>query len=116
MSKLLSSEIDITKFDQCSGTLEFLPVVAAAFLRQLPKWRVDFEAALAAQKADQLLDLLHKMKGSCYAVAAYKAAELIQQLEAAHAPGMPLKTAGLGDHLERVEAELRSIVANPPRL
>lgn len=110
----MNTEIDLLQFQQSSGDLKWLPVVAAAFLRQLPQWRMDFAAALAAQNPGQQIDLLHKIKGSCYAVAASTAIEAIAQAEAAHALGKPLAASRLLRHLESVEAELRAIVANAP--
>ncbi|CDS52499.1 hypothetical protein [Polaromonas sp. CG9_12] len=110
----MSSEIDLMKFEQSSGNLKWLPMVAAAFLRQLPQWRLDFAAALAAQDPDHQVDLLHKIKGSCYAVAAYNTIEVIHQAEAAQALGKPLAPLQLLRHLEWVEAELRAIVASAP--
>ena len=110
----MSAEIDLLKFEQSSGNLKWLPMVAAAFLRQLPQWRVDFAAALAAQNPGHQIDLLHKIKGACCAVAAYNIIEVIIQAEAAQALGGPLAPARLLRHLECVEAELHAIVAKAP--
>lgn len=110
----MSAEIDLLKFQKTSGNLKWLPMVAAAFLRQLPQWHLDFAAALAAQNHGLQGDLLHKIKGSCYAVAAYNTIEVILQAEAAHALGKPLSPSLLLRHLEWVEAELHAIVASAP--
>jgi hypothetical protein len=110
----MSAEIDLLKFAQSSGNLKWLPVVAAAFLRQLPQWRVDFAAALGERNLGHQLDLLHKIKGSCHAVAACNTIEVIAQAEALHALGKPLAPSPLLRQLEWVEAELRAIVANAP--
>ena len=110
----MNAEIDLLKFQQSSGNLKWLPVVAAAFLRQLPQWRVDFAAALVAGNSGYQIDLLHKIKGSCYAVAAYNTIDVVTQAETAHALGGPLAPARLLRHLECVEAELHAIVANAP--
>ena len=108
------SQIDLLKFQESSGELKWLPVVAAAFLRQLPQWRVDFDAALAADNRTQQFDLLHKIRGSCYAVAAYSAIEVIEQSEALHARGKAVASAKLMRQLALVEAELQNIVAQAP--
>jgi hypothetical protein len=110
----MSAEIDLLKFEQSSGHLRWLPVVAAAFIQQLARWRVDFAAALAEQNLGRQVDLLHEIKGSCYAVAAYNAVGVINQAEAALALGMPLASSRLLGQLERVEAELHAIIANAP--
>ena len=110
----MNAEIDLLKFQQSSGNLKWLPVVATGFLRQLPAWRVDFDAALAEENIAHQVDLLHKIKGSCYAVAAYNTIGEIILAEAAHALGKPLAPSRLFRHLEWVEAELRAIIANAP--
>ncbi|MBC7443975.1 MAG: hypothetical protein H7273_00685 [Polaromonas sp.] len=110
----MSGAIDLLKFQQSSGELRWLPVVAAAFLRQLPEWRLEFAAALAAHDLGQQADLLHKMRGSCYAVAALRAAQEIALAEAALARGQQLAPRQLLDRLELAEAELRLIVASAP--
>lgn len=110
----MSAEIDLLKFEQLSGRLTWLPAVAAAFLQQLPKWRLDFATALATHNLVDQLELLHKIKGSCYAVAAYNTVKVISQAQEAHALGLPLAPLELLLQLERVEAELRTIVVNAP--
>jgi len=104
-------QIDFLKFQESSGNLKWLPVVAGAFLRQLPQWRLDFEAALAGQNRTHQIDLLHKIKGACYAVAAYGAIEVIAKAEAQQARGKPLAPERLMQRLALVEAELQAIVA-----
>lgn len=110
----MSSEIDRLKFHQTAGDLKWLPAVAAAFLRQLPEWRLELAGALAACDAGQQADLLHKMRGACYAVAAVRIAQEIALAEAALARGQPLAPRQLLDRLELAEAELRLIVASAP--
>lgn len=110
----MSAEIDRLEFHRSTGELKWLPVVAAAFVKQLPEWRLDFAAALAAHNPGQQADLLHKIRGACYAVAACRAAEEIALAEARLALGRPLVPARLLDRLELVEAELRLIVASEP--
>ncbi|NDP64159.1 hypothetical protein [Polaromonas sp.] len=110
----MKAEIDLLKFEQSSGHLKYLQLVGAEFLRQLPQWRTDFAAALAQNNLSHQLDLLHKIKGSCYAVAAYNTIEVITQSEAAHALDKPQGYSRLLHRLEWVEAELHAIVANAP--
>ncbi len=110
----MTAEIDLLKFEAASGHLKFLPAVALGFLRQLPQWHLDFEAALASHNAHAQEELLHKIKGACYAVAAYDTVEVVNQAEAAHGRGEPLLPADLLAHLQRVEVELQAIVANAP--
>ena len=110
----MSAEIDRLEFHRSSGELKWLPVVAAAFVKQLPAWRLDFAAALAAHDPRRQAELLHKIRGACHAVAACGAAEEIARAEAALALGQPLVPARLLARLERVEAELRLIAASEP--
>ena len=71
---------------------------------------MDFADALASQNTHAQLELLHKIKGACYAVAAYNTADVVHQAEAAHGRGEPLSPADLLAHLQRVEVELQVIV------
>jgi len=109
-----TSQIDLAKFQQSSGSLKWLPVVASAFLRQLPQWREDFDAALASQNRTHQTDLLHKIKGACYAVAAYGAIDVITKAEVQQARGRPLAPARLLEQLALLEADLLAIVAQAP--
>ena len=114
----MSRQIDLLKFEELSGGMAWMPLLAEAFLRQLPPWRTTLHAAMAAQDAAVLADHLHKMKGACYAVAAYDAAEVFAETEAVLALGDPetLRVAlpGLLDRLRLVEDELASIIAAGP--
>jgi hypothetical protein len=110
----MSSQIDLVKFEESSGDLKWLPMVAAAFLRQMPKWREDFDAALAASNGTLQLDLLHKLRGACYAVASYKTVEVIARSEALHRRGKSLAPVRLLNQLALVETELQAIIDNPP--
>ncbi|MES2976904.1 MAG: Hpt domain-containing protein [Pseudomonadota bacterium] len=68
-------------FAQTTGGLGLHARVAAAFLRQSGGWRDDFVLACERHDAAALKELLHKMKGSCHAVAAPVAASAFQQAE-----------------------------------
>lgn len=111
----MSLQIDLVKFEQSSGDLKWLPMVAAAFLRQMPEWREDFDAALTACNRTLQVDLLHKLRGACYAVAAYKTVEVIARIEALHKRGKPVAPLKLFGQLALVETELQAIIANAPR-
>ena len=108
----MDAEIDRSKFEQMSGDLRFLPLVASGFLQQLPQWYVEFASAIAAQNKEDTLALLHKIKGSCYAVAAYGAVDVLKQAEKAYALGNPLVTSELLSRVASVATELRVIVAH----
>jgi hypothetical protein len=108
----MNSSIDFLKFQKVSGSLKWLPMVGAAFIRQLPQWRKDLEDSLLAQDHRLQMELLHKIKGSCYAVAAYNAADIVIQIEVMEARGEPLGLSALLSELERVEVELLTIVAS----
>ncbi len=111
----MNPSIDLVKFQKSSGDLKWLPVVAAAFLRQLPQWRQDFETAVATNDGSQQVDLLHKIKGSCYAVAAYNAVEVVIQAEAQQARGETLMSRGVLAQMALVESELQAIIASAPK-
>jgi hypothetical protein len=111
LNKSSEYQIDKGKFQASSGDLKWLPVIATAFLRQLPQWGADFDSAIASQDLGLQLNLLHKMKGSCYAVGAYPAAESITEIEALQACVNPLTHSELFFQLALVEAELHTIIA-----
>lgn len=103
----MNTEIDLLKFERSSGNLQWLPAAATAFLLQLPRWHIDFDAAMKAQDCTQQNDLLHKMKGACYAVAAYKAADAIAWGETQQGCNKEIFLSGLAGQLALVEAELQ---------
>ena len=105
------SQIDLLKFQQSSGNVAWLPLVAAAFLRQLPQWRREFDAAVAAHDGTVQAELLHKIKGACYAVAAYGAAEVLSQAEALQARNEAQVASVVLARLALVESELQAIIA-----
>lgn len=111
----MNHEIDVKAFEHSSGELSLLPVVAAAFLKQLPMWRVHFAAALELKEQSTLLDLLHKMRGACQAVAAVQAGEHIGQYESLIAHGDNLFARNLLARLEHIEAELLAIIDSVPK-
>jgi HPt (histidine-containing phosphotransfer) domain-containing protein len=108
----MNDQIDLLEFQKLTGNLKWLPMVAAAFLRQLPQWRIDLDAAIAAQDRGRQIDLLHKLKGSCQAVSASRIVEEITRAEAVRVLGEPLVPPRLLRHLESVEVQLGEIVAN----
>lgn len=113
----MSGKIDIPRFKQSTGELSLLALVGAAFIRQLPQWRADFCVQAEAHNSGTVASLLHKMKGSCYAVAAYGAADAFEQaehtLQRSERDGWQLETSGLLDLLDQIEKELQLIVAGP---
>lgn len=70
----MTTHLDVALFVRTSGNRALLAIVGQAFLDQLPGWRHDVDAASQRDDRPALGDLLHKMKGGCYAVAANPAA------------------------------------------
>jgi len=93
-----------------------LAVVAQAFLRQLPQWKMEFSAKSEDYDIDALADLLHKMKGSCHAIAAHGAAARFESAEhtVRHSPRDAWRDQSLTllDLVAQVEKELRMLSAN----
>ena len=106
-------EIDIVRFEQLAGHSRWLGAAAAAFLVQIPQWYQDFYIATSTQSIRDQWVLLHKIKGSCYAVGAYGLTELIQQAEAEKVLGKALTTQMLLSRLEQLGAELRAVCDSP---
>jgi HPt (histidine-containing phosphotransfer) domain-containing protein len=60
--------IDLPRFAAVNGSPALLAEVAPLFLRQAQAWLVSVESARAARDEAGVLQLLHKMKGSCAAL------------------------------------------------
>ncbi|WP_372827879.1 Hpt domain-containing protein [Polaromonas sp.] len=111
----MHQHLDIPRFEQSTGGLGLLVRVAQAFLDQLPQWKAELSTQSAADDRDAIRDLLHKIKGSCYAMAAHGVASRFEAAERSlrHTP----KTAWLRESdallelLAQLEKELRIIVA-----
>lgn len=92
-----------------------LAVVARAFLRQLPQWKMEFASRSEDYDIAALKDLLHKMKGSCHAIAAHGAAsrfELAEQgIQQIPHHAWRDQSVALLDLVAQVEKELRMLGA-----
>lgn len=96
------------------GELSVFDYVAAAFLSQLPAWHADFAEHSHAFDRRLLMALVHKMKGSCQAVAALGVAQEFARAER-DLSGLPVQDwpacqARLAAQLVRLEAEIRHIM------
>lgn len=102
--------IDIADFVRYSGDLALLSQVCEAFLEQLPPWRLAFDEASGAGDRFALGKLLHKMKGSCYAVSAHGVARTLEEAEQTlttdFLDGWASKAAGLDAFMSRMELEM----------
>lgn len=96
------------------GELSVFDYVAAAFLSQLPAWHADFAEHSHAFDRRLLMALVHKMKGSCQAVAALGVAQEFaraeRDLSGLPAQDWPACQARLAAQLVRLEAEIRHIM------
>lgn len=107
--------VDFERVQQTMRELSVFDYVAAAFLRQLTTWRADF--SLHSNEFDRrlLTALVHKMKGSCQAVAALGVAQEFAQAEQAlprlQVHEWPACQLRLVSRLEQLEAEIRAIMA-----
>lgn len=107
--------IDMKRVQQTMGELSVFDYVAAAFLKQLSEWRADFAVHSNEFDRKSLTALVHKMKGSCQAVAALGVAQDFAQAEQAlptmQAQDWPACHAKLVSQLGQLEAEIRAIMA-----
>lgn len=106
--------IDLKCVQQSMGDLAVFDYVASAFLGQLTEWRANFSARSNDFDRRSLTALVHKMKGSCQAVAALGVAHEFAQAEQA-LPKMPEQDwpachANLVSQLVLLEAEIRNIM------
>lgn len=106
--------IDLKRVRQTIGDLSVFDYVAAAFLGQLAAWRVDFDHHAVDFDRRSLTAAVHKMKGSCQAVAALGLAHEFEQVERAlphmQAQEWPALHAKLVSQLVLLEAEIRTIM------
>lgn len=106
--------VDLTRVRQTMGELSVFDHVAAAYLGQLPVWRAEFVAHSHAFDSSLLTALVHKMKGSCQAVAALGVAQEFARAERV-LPGLqaqdwPVCQDRLAAQLVALEAEIRNII------
>jgi hypothetical protein len=106
--------IDLTRVRQTMGELSVFDYVAVAYLGQLPAWRADFVEHSHTFDRRLLTALVHKMKGSCQAVAALGVAQEFAQAErdlpSLPAQDWPACQARLAAQLVKLEAEIRHIM------
>jgi hypothetical protein len=111
----MTRQINTFRFNQTLHNVELMTAVTQAFLRQLPLWRSDFCSQTEVHNVVALSDLLHKMKGSCLAVAADDAAVQIGLAEASlkhiSEEAWQSKSSMLLNILDELEAELRTMLA-----
>jgi HPt (histidine-containing phosphotransfer) domain-containing protein len=114
-SLVMYQQIDIPRFEKSAGGLDLLAVVARAFLRQLPQWKMEFSSSSDDYDIDALKDLLHKMKGSCHAIAAHGAATRFESAEQGirQTPRHAWRDQSLAllDLVAQIEKELRMLSA-----
>lgn len=106
--------IDLKRVEQTMGELPVFDYVATAFLGQLAAWRADFDHRSIDFDQRSLTAAVHKMKGSCQAVAALGLAHEFEQVERAlphmQAQEWPAFHAKLVSQLVLLEAEIRTIM------
>jgi hypothetical protein len=112
---LMTKHIDIPLFIKSCGDLNLLAIVSEAFLRQVPSWRTDFCKITETYDVDALADLLHKMKGSCYAISAHGVAAAFNLAERnirnGNQKAWPRQSSILLDLMDQIELELRAIIS-----
>jgi len=110
----MGGHVDRLLFIRTIGSLRVLVEVARAFLRQSAPWRTALDKSSNPFDARELSVLVHKMKGSCYAVAAFGVAETLKLAEASlpqmtQATWMP-KSVELKNLITEVEVELAAVI------
>lgn len=79
----MSRHVDLVFFVKTVGSLRVFAEVAKAFLRQSVPWCEALDKNSNPFNLDKVSHLVHRMKGSCHAVAAVRVAETFRQAEAA---------------------------------
>ena len=109
------TQLDIPRFLESTGGMDLLALIGTAYIRQLPQWRADFSSAIRGHDIRSLAALLHKMKGSCYAVGAHAAAAQFQTAELtlpnSETDEWAGTAAGLLSLVDDIERELMDVIA-----
>lgn len=110
--------VDLKYVRQTMGDLSIFDYVAEAFLGQITAWRADFDRRTLDFDRKLLAASVHRMKGSCQAIAALGLANEFDQAESAlphmQAPDWPACHARLVSQLALLEAEIRTIISRTP--
>lgn len=110
----MTRQIDIQLFTQTTGGIEILAAVGQAFLIQLVPWRLAMEKHTERFDATELINLVHRMKGSCHVLAApvaaaeFEAAE--QRLKVMNAVNWRPDYQRLQALTQEIEADLQQVM------
>ncbi len=111
----LSSQIDLPLFYRTTGEIDILAAVSLPFLTQLVPWRKAMHKHTKTFNASQLTNLMHKMKGSCYVVAAMNVAFEFELAENALAQMTQTDWQPVSQRLlaltQELEVELKAIIS-----
>lgn len=94
----LEQACDLERFARLNGKLDLFERIAPLYVRQAEPWLQDLAWAVAAGDQGQVLDLLHKMKGSSAGICATALCDAIQSAESC------VVAAGLPASHHRLEA------------
>jgi hypothetical protein len=107
--------IDLPLFNRITGEIDILAAVGKPFLTQLVPWRLAMLQHTEVFNVNQLSDLVHKMKGSCYVVAAMDLAAELEQAEEALARMTQVEWYPVYKRLlaltQELEVELKTIIS-----
>lgn len=110
----MNHQIDMIRFKKSTYSVKLMKTIAEAFIRQLPPWRAEFVEQTEAHHISALENLLHKMKGSCFAVSAYDGASQFGLAEEMIRNASPetwrSQSSMLLSLVDQIEAELIAII------
>lgn len=106
----LEPALDLQRFVALNGRLDLYEAVLPVFVQQAQTWLVAFAAALDAGDDVQVLDLLHKMRGSSAGICATRLCDGIKAAEALVLnAGLVVSRRSL-EHIARELAELNLLL------
>lgn len=110
----MTRQIDTDLFAQTTGGLDILAAVGKPFLLQLAPWRKAMKKHTRRFNVTELTSLVHKMKGSCFVVAAVGAATALHQAEmdlrGMDAVSWQPTYMRLMDLMKDIESELQEVI------
>ncbi len=109
-------QIDLLKFKKATFGDDLMRVVAVSFLAEVPGWRKELTKEIDDYNLTNLADLFHKIKGSCFTISAFAAANQFglaeENLKNGNHENCKSWILTLLQCIDQIECELNTIITN----
>ncbi len=109
-------QIDLLNFKKATFGDELMCIVAVSFLAEVPAWRKELIKETDDFNLNNLADLFHKIKGSCFTISAFAAANQFslaeESLKNGNHENCKIWLLILLQCIDQIEYELNTIIAN----